>query len=220
MNKNLLAGLFLSAATIANAQDDAAKYAASITPEDLKKHLVIIASDSLEGRDTGSPGQKKAAEYVSKYYKQFGLEPAATTADGAKSYLQKYTLYKRSYGDVYAKAGGKKYEFNKDFFLNGLLTVPEEISTNVVLAGFGIEDQAYSDYKNLDVKGKSVIIFEGEPKGADGKYLLSGTTEKGKWGATVGWQNKVKLAYEKGAKYVLRKSASARQWRGGSVHLH
>ncbi|KQS23876.1 M28 family peptidase [Dyadobacter sp. Leaf189] len=203
MNKNLLAGILLSAATIANAQDDAVKYANSITPEDLKKHLVIIASDSLEGRDTGSPGQKKAAEYVSKYYKQFGLQPAATAADGSKSYLQKYTLYKRSYGDVYVKAGGKKFEFNKDFYLNGLLTVPEEISANVVLAGFGIEDQAYSDYKNLDVKDKSVIIFEGEPKSADGKYLLSGTTEKSKWGATVGWQNKVKLAREKGAKYVF-----------------
>ena len=116
MNKNILAGLLLSINTLALAQDDPAKYAASITPSDLKKHLVIIASDSLEGRDTGSSGQKKAAEYVSKYYKQYGLEPIATGADGARSYLQKYKLYKRSWGDVYVAAHGKKYEFNKDFY--------------------------------------------------------------------------------------------------------
>lgn len=208
MNKNILAGLFLSINTLALAQerlpqDDAAKYAASITPADLKKHLVIIASDSLEGRDTGSPGQKKAAEYVSKYYQQYGLQPAATDTDGSKTFLQKYKLYKRSWGEVYVKAGDKKYEFNKDFYLNGLLDIPEEVSTNLVTAGYGIEEGSYSDYADLDVKGKSVVIFDGEPKASGGKFLLSGSTEKTKWSGPVSWQLKAKLAQEKGAKYVF-----------------
>jgi len=195
--------MFLTLTTLSYAQDDATKYAASITPEDLKKHLVIIASDSLEGRDTGSPGQKKAAEYVSKYFKSYGLQPVADNGDGTKSYLQKYKLYKRSFGDVYVKADGKKYEFNKDFYLNGLLNVPDEIETSVVLAGYGIEDSSYNDYAKLDVKDKSVIIFEGEPKSSDGKFLLSGTSEKTKWSGPVSWQQKAKLALAKGAKYVF-----------------
>lgn len=218
MNKNILAGLFLSINTLAWAQerlpqerlpqerlpqDDAAKYGATITPSDLKKHLVIIASDSLEGRDTGSPGQKKAAEYVSRYYKQYGLQPIATDADGAKSYLQKYKLYKRSWGDVYVKANGRKYEFNKDFYLNGLLDIPEEIDTDLVTAGYGIEDGSYNDYADIDVKGKSVVLFEGEPKTSGGKYLISGNGEKSKWSGSVSWQVKAKLAREKGAKYVF-----------------
>ncbi|MCE6988705.1 M28 family peptidase [Dyadobacter sp. CY323] len=203
MNKNLIGGLLLFLAVSAFAQDDAAKYGGSISPADLKKHLVIIAADSLEGRDTGSPGQKKAAEYVSKYFKEYGLQPAATEKDGSKSFLQKYNLYKRSWGEVYVKAGNKTYEFNKDFYLNGLLTIPEEITSSVVTAGYGIEDKEYSDYANLDLKGKSVLIYEGEPKAADGKYWLSGSQEKTKWSATVGWQTKVKLAHEKGAKYVF-----------------
>lgn len=208
MNKNILAGLFLSINTLALAQDrlpqdGAAKYAASITPSDLKKHLVIIASDSLEGRDTGSPGQKKAAEYVSKYYKQYGLQPVATEADGSKSYLQKYKLYKRSWGDVYVKVNDKKYEFNKDFYLNGLLDVPEEISSNLVTAGYGIEDEKYDDYAGLDVKGKSVVLFDGEPKTSGGKYLISGNSEKSKWSGSVSWQVKAKLAREKGASYIF-----------------
>jgi hypothetical protein len=203
MNKNLLAGMFLSVTTLALAQDDAARYAASITPADLKKHLVIIASDSLEGRDTGSPGQKKAAEYVTKYFREYGLQPIATAADGSKSFLQKYNLYKRSWGDVYVKADGKKYEFNKDFYVNGILDVASEISSTAVLAGYGIEEGTYSDYANLDVKDKSVIIFEGEPKNSNGKYLISGTDEKSKWSGNVSWQNKAKLAISKGAKYVF-----------------
>jgi len=203
MTKNLLAGMFLTLTTLSYAQDDATKYAASITPEDLKKHLVVIASDSLEGRDTGSPGQKKAAEYVSKYFKAYGLQPIADNGDGTKSYLQKYKLYKRSFGDVYVKIDGKKYEFNKDFYLNGLLSVPEETETPVVLAGYGIEEGAYNDYANLDVTNKSVIIFEGEPKLSDGKYLLSNTNEKTKWSGPISWQQKAKLALAKGAKYIF-----------------
>lgn len=203
MTKNLLAGMFLTLTTLSYAQDDATKYAGSITPADLKKHLVIIASDSLEGRDTGSPGQKKAAEYVSKYFKAYGLKPIADNGEGEKSYLQKYKLYKRSYGEVYVKIDGKKYELNKDFYLNGLQSVPEETETNVVLAGYGIEEGSYNDYAGLDVNNKSVIVFEGEPKSADGKYLLSGTAEKSKWGTPVAWQTKVKLALAKGAKYVF-----------------
>jgi hypothetical protein len=128
MNKNLLTGLFLSMTTLSFAQDEVTKYAETITPQDLKKHLVIIASDSLEGRDTGSPGQKKAAEYVSKYYKEYGLQPIAAGTDGTKSFLQKYSLYKRGWGDVYVKVGAKKYEFNKDFYVTGVLSVPEEIT--------------------------------------------------------------------------------------------
>ncbi|MCE7073293.1 M28 family peptidase [Dyadobacter sp. CY327] len=203
MNKNLLAGMLLSISTLTFAQDDAAKYAESITPDDLKKHLVIIASDSLEGRDTGSPGQKKAAEYVSSYYKQYGLTPAATAADGSKSYLQKYNLHKRSWGEVYVKAGSKKYAFNKEFYLNGILNVPQETSSEVILVGYGIDDPAYTDYNNLDIKGKAVVVFEGEPKSADGKYLVSGTGEKTKWSGPVSWQAKARVALDRGATYVF-----------------
>jgi hypothetical protein len=203
MNKNLLAGIFLTLSTAAYAQDDATKYANTITPEDLKKHLVIISSDSLEGRDTGSKGQKMAADYVTKYFKEYGLQPIADNGDGTKSFLQKYNLYKRSWGEVYAKSRGKKYEFNKDFYLNGLLSEPQEIETQVVFAGYGIEEKNYNDYAKLDVKEKSVLIFEGEPTSGTDQFLLSGNSEKSKWSGPVSWQPKVKLALEKGARYVF-----------------
>lgn len=44
-----------------------------IKAEDLKKNLYVIASDEMEGRDTGSPGQKKAGEYMVNYYKSLGI---------------------------------------------------------------------------------------------------------------------------------------------------
>ncbi|PKF76171.1 M28 family metallopeptidase [Chryseobacterium sp. PMSZPI] len=44
-----------------------------IRAEDLKKNLYIIASDEMEGRNTGSKGQKKAGEYIINYYKNLGI---------------------------------------------------------------------------------------------------------------------------------------------------
>ncbi len=45
----------------------------SIKAEDLKKNLYVIASDEMQGRDTGSAGQKKAGEYMVNYYKALGI---------------------------------------------------------------------------------------------------------------------------------------------------
>lgn len=45
----------------------------SITVEDLKRDLYIIASDDMQGRDTGSLGQKKAGEYMIQQYKNYGI---------------------------------------------------------------------------------------------------------------------------------------------------
>ncbi|SEW18688.1 Peptidase family M28 [Chryseobacterium wanjuense] len=44
-----------------------------IKADDLKKNLYVIASDEMGGRDTGSPGQKKAGEYMVNYYKSLGI---------------------------------------------------------------------------------------------------------------------------------------------------
>ena len=44
-----------------------------IKMDELKKNLYVIASDAMEGRDTGSPGQKKAGEYIINYYKDLGI---------------------------------------------------------------------------------------------------------------------------------------------------
>lgn len=56
----------------------------SIKSEELKKNLYVIAADDMEGRDTGSPGQKRAADYIINYYKKINVNPPAAVS----SYLQ------------------------------------------------------------------------------------------------------------------------------------
>lgn len=83
--------LFLSAMLVAcgagkaqkkdPAKADVAKYMNTITPEDLKKHLFIVAADSMEGRNTGTEGQKKAGRYLISQYTANGI-PYPKAADG------------------------------------------------------------------------------------------------------------------------------------------
>lgn len=64
-------------------KDDAVKYAALISAEELSKHLHVIASDEFEGRQTGEKGQKLAADYLVNFY----LEKEIASGNG-DSYFQ------------------------------------------------------------------------------------------------------------------------------------
>lgn len=61
------------------------KYIKTITKTDLKKHLYIVASDEMEGRETGSLGQKKAGDYMINHYKTNKI----SFPKGATDYYQK-----------------------------------------------------------------------------------------------------------------------------------
>jgi hypothetical protein len=63
---------------------DATPYVNQISKEQLKEHLYVIASDEMEGRNTGEKGQKKAGEYLINYYKSIHVP----FPKGAKDYYQ------------------------------------------------------------------------------------------------------------------------------------
>jgi len=55
---------------IATTTDQVNELAATITVKDLKRHLNVLAADDMEGRETGQPGQKRAAEYLKGEFKR------------------------------------------------------------------------------------------------------------------------------------------------------
>ena len=98
--------------SISFAQTDvAAKYANIITGNNLKKHLSIIAGAQMEGRETGTEGQRKAAAYIESQFKAMGLKPV----ESLKGYQQYYPLYQDSLVSTELKAGDKDGVFGTDF---------------------------------------------------------------------------------------------------------
>lgn len=200
MKKSILIISLITICSTLYGQDKSTEYAATITAQDLKKHLTYIASDSLEGRDTGSEGQKKAAIYISNHFAKLGLQAIVPTKEGGKGYYQFFNLYKKGWKDAYIKIGNKRKEFFKDYYPNGLTSIPEEQSISVVFAGYGIETDTYNDYKKIDVKDKAVVFFEGEPKDEAGNYLFTKTGEKSNWVEKGGVMKKMNIALNHGAK--------------------
>ena len=68
-----MAAPMLSAQTLLHTEQGVV-WSESITPEDLSNHLHILAADSMEGRETGKPGQQKAAVYIADHFKTIGPE--------------------------------------------------------------------------------------------------------------------------------------------------
>lgn len=83
----LLFGLTISCNSqkVSHTSVDPTKYMNTITADELKTHLYIVASDEMEGRQTGSAGQKKAGVYLINQYKKHTI-PFPT---GASNYYQK-----------------------------------------------------------------------------------------------------------------------------------
>lgn len=180
------------------AQSPQKTFEVSITEQDLKKHLSIIAADSMQGRDTGSEGQKKAAKYIISQISQLGLTPVADMENGQKSYLQNFKLYTAGIKDSYVKINNKKLLSFKDYYPTGMVNVPEERNLETVFVGYGIKSDTRNDYVNKDVKGKAVIYLEGYPnfeKASD-------------WEGSAGSRKKSRLAAEMGASFTFEVSAA------------
>lgn len=184
----------------AKLSEAAAKYASTVTAADLSRHLHIIASDEYEGRNTGEKGQKMAAEYISREFREDGL--TGPVKEGSNPYYQTFDLEKSKWGEGYMTVGAQKYLMGQDFFVLGSSSpFQTEQAVEIVFAGYGIDNEKYSDYTNLDVKDKVVVVLAGEPKGADGNFLISGTTKASDWGND--YRPKRNAATKHGAKAVL-----------------
>lgn len=197
--KKLMIGMAMAFWAMANciAQDSLAiKYAGSITAEELKEHLMILASDEYEGRDTGSKGQKKAAKYIADYFESLGIAPLDNGG-----YFQEFGLYKEKIGSASLEFNDLSYKFPEEFFfLPGYAEGSFEFES-VVFIGYGIDSENYSDYDGVDVNGKAVVFFSGEPKDKRGNSLISGTEELSDWADD--FQRKRELAIEKGASVIF-----------------
>ncbi len=121
------------------------KYAETITASDLEKHLSIIASDEMEGRDTGSEGQKRSAEYIINHYKSLGLTGAMNG-----SFEQPFELVSVSYGEVDLKIGKAGLVRNEDFIFQGDADMAKKMKTDLVFLGLASDE----NLEKVDVEGK------------------------------------------------------------------
>lgn len=200
----LLAGTVTACAQLAAPGTAAVPFADGITAANLKKNLYIVAGDDMQGRETGQPGQYKAAKFITEKFKRAGLLPAANG-----KWEQPFSLFQDTINTSTINAGGKTFAFGKDYY-NSLRDNKNQSleQTDVVFAGYGISNEQYDSYKGLDVTDKIVLLAEGEPLDADGKPLFPRT--EGQTTLSV-LRDKLRTAGGKGAKAVFLVSSNAAQ---------
>ena len=142
--------------------EEAETYSKTILANDLNKHLSVIASDEYEGRETGKEGQKKAAEYIKNYFIEIGLAPGNNG-----SYFQEFPLDIKDPANVYIKVKDVEYTFIEDFYQFGGLPDTTLSGNEIVDMGYGINEDAYSDYAGKNIKGKLILIKAGKPEGKE-----------------------------------------------------
>lgn len=151
MKRTYLLGLGLILSFGLLAQDPVAqKYGALITTADLKENLSILASDAMEGRETGKRGQKMAAAFISAHFEELGL-----IAPVNGGYQQAVELYTTGTPKISVKSqAGELKEFEEyTYYGSGESKGTETLE--LVFAGKGSEQ----DLTGLDVKGKAVAIL-------------------------------------------------------------
>jgi aminopeptidase YwaD len=160
---------------------------------ELKKHLFTLASEETAGRAPGTKGSIKASDYIMNQFKKNKLD--VTWGNGFQ-YFDMVNSVEPTKSNVLAISSYKPV-FNKDFIVFPYST-SDTIGCSVVFAGYGFnlknDSVEWNDYNTVDVKGKCVLVFRGDP---DYDKPVSPFVNQG------GERNKAILAKESGAKAIL-----------------
>jgi Tol biopolymer transport system component len=144
--------------------------AAEILPDDLRRHVEVLASRAMEGRLTGTEGERLATAYVADAFERLNLEPAGD--DG--SFFQPFdftagvTLGKNN--QLSLGSFGGDLEVERDWRPLGMSSEGQLEPAGIVFAGYGLvapegDGQGrYDSYGELDVAGKWVMLFRYLPE--------------------------------------------------------
>ncbi len=166
-------------------------YESSITIADLKKHLTVIASDEFAGRELGSEGIDKAADYIANHFKSIGLK-----AVGDEGYFQNTSFTRLKWDESSFKVNDVSYKIARDYLCLPDQNADFSINTNEVLfLGYGIDSPIYSDYGSKSVKDQVIMIYGANPTNDLGVSILGEEA--------VDIDTRLQTAYAKGAKCVL-----------------
>ncbi|MBD0401303.1 M28 family peptidase [Flammeovirga sp. EKP202] len=184
----LISSAFAQNITLESESEKVNKYKSTITEEEMKSHLTILASDEFEGRETGERGQKMAADYIAQFFMDQGLKGPVPNVPNP--YFQQFDLYKQKYTNFSIQKGDVTLQLIEDIFPYGNFSFKQDL--DVVFIGYGEDNSMISDYDNVDVKGKGVVFFEKTPR-------IYGKSKK----EISGLRIKAKIAAEKGASFAI-----------------
>ena len=165
MRSTLTVILFLASAVISPAQQTGP--ATHFDGNSWWAHVKFLADDSLEGRDTGSEGLRKAQAYAVEQLQKAGLEPAGTNGFYQPVRFNQYEVDESKSSLALVTNGQvKTLSFADDAFIGTRSTrASTTLSAALVFIGYGLQipEKNLDELAGLDLKGKIVVYLAGSP---------------------------------------------------------
>lgn len=144
----------------------------------IKAHVAYLADDKLLGRKAGAPGYKMAADYIVEQYKKMGLQPAGEKGGYLQEvYLRNSKIKPETASLTLTLPSGeqKSLKWGVDFVFTPhpeKTTVDFNAPLVFVGAGFDTPQIDFDDYRNVNVKGKIVVILRKIPENVPANVKL------------------------------------------------
>jgi Zn-dependent M28 family amino/carboxypeptidase len=177
----------------------------AITPDGLLAHIKVLASDEFEGRSPGTKGEDLSVKYITDQFEKIGLKPG--NPDG--TYTQEVPLAgikSEPRMSFVTRDKTMDLKYPDDFVASSARLQPEiKIEkSDLVFVGYGVvaPEYGWDDYKNVDLRGKTLLMLIGDPPVPDPKdpSKLDDKMFKGKAMTYYGrWTYKYEIAAQKGA---------------------
>src|SRR5271156_5101100 len=147
-------------------------------------HIKFLADDKLEGRDTGSRGEREAQKYAVKQLKKAGAEPA-----GEHGFYQPVKFVSRQIVEkdcsLTLVRDGKRepLTLGEDVIIGTRVMPARKVAAQLVFVGYGLKvpEKNYDDFADLDVRGKIVVIFSGSSSEIPGALAAHYQTAAERW---------------------------------------
>jgi len=207
MRKFLIIVIWISSVSVALAQsrdEKLLKEFHNIGSEQVKEYAQKLCGEEFKGRLSGTPEYMDAAHWVADNFCKWGIKPILSDSSYFQMFNCGYTI-RESVGELSVLITDNKgniVEKNLSFpndFLPGSNSGSGLIDANIVYVGYGISapDLKFDEYKNVDVKGKVVIIESGVPYSGDDESKIEG------WNKYISAKYKVDNAISHGAVAIL-----------------
>jgi hypothetical protein len=141
---------------------------APITADELRRDLMVFASDSFEGRETGTPAAMRAARFIAQRLVTLGIEPA-----GDSMYFQRVPLIRDSFGPT-TRLSVTQGPSTITLALGSEVVPPSSLGPgapvpkrnvegDVVFAGYGMNTLGRHDFDGIKEAGKVIVMIHAAP---------------------------------------------------------
>ena len=147
-------------------------------------HIKVLADDKMEGRDSGSRGERAAQAYAVEQLKKAGLEPAGINGFYQPVRFVSRQIVEKDCSLTLVRDGQREpLVLGDDAFIGTRIMPAPEVKAPMVFVGYGLKvpEKNYDDFAGLDVKGKLVVIFSGSPADIPGPLASHYQTLLERW---------------------------------------